>query len=419
MKKLVSIVILSVPLLLLKAWVEDTTWERSLELWAYRQFSVLLDVFQSRPRTRVIIVDLSKLPARSTRPNTQPVTPRADLEKLITALDKAGAAAIGLDIDFSPEDGLYVDQDDPKFLESWLRCSSPVFVGVARRAGAAEEAWLGDRRFSKMAAAMLVPNEHDQLTEQGIPSPYPTRIPIIRRADAHGQENQGLRSMGLALASVVQPDIERLLSETGPLFRSRGRQQFVQSQEIWEFTVDESYLGHLRDDRREPRASNGGIMVCRAEGSDCASGTQDVSGAIVLIGDAERLPESSREDRDVFLHDGAPWRGVYYHASAALTLLNGPLRVFTAPGRVVMDLLAAFIPSLLFMVWQRDGDSVTWKIMGFIGTLGVVAAAAVLLLRYRVLWLDWVPVLLAVGLHMLYEEPMLPLLGWISSTRKQ
>jgi len=59
----------------------------------------------------VVIVDISDL---------QPVdgiTPRASLEELVVALRKAGAEAVTIDIDFSPDHNMFVGQNDPDVFE--------------------------------------------------------------------------------------------------------------------------------------------------------------------------------------------------------------------------------------------------------------------------------------------------------------
>ena len=64
-------------------------------------------------------------------------TDRDKLAALVDELEKQGAAAIGLDIDFSPDDrGNFISPRDAKLFNDWTRLRN-VRVGVFRREGLA------------------------------------------------------------------------------------------------------------------------------------------------------------------------------------------------------------------------------------------------------------------------------------------
>src|SRR4029079_5614837 len=59
----------------------------------------------------VVVVDIADLPP------DKGVTPRPALLDLMARLKDAGALAIGVDVDFSPENNLFVAPGDPRFFE--------------------------------------------------------------------------------------------------------------------------------------------------------------------------------------------------------------------------------------------------------------------------------------------------------------
>jgi hypothetical protein len=92
---------------------------------------------------------------------------------------------------------------------------------------------------------------------------------------------------------------------------------------------------------------------------------------------------------------------VLLHASATMTLLQGPLRAFKEWLRTTIEIaLLAIVPFCL----SQKVTSRRWRLFWMIAaSSGIVAGAAALVVWARVLWFDWLPVLVLVVTHTLVE----------------
>ncbi len=107
----------------------------------------------------VVVLDISDL--ASVGPPDKPHVPRPQLQNIIEALESLDAKprSIGVDVDFSPENGHWITADDPGF---FAKCVSygqdvPVFLGVGRSIPMGRKGWLGSDRFQELAAALSIP----------------------------------------------------------------------------------------------------------------------------------------------------------------------------------------------------------------------------------------------------------------------
>jgi CHASE2 domain-containing sensor protein len=373
-------------LMLLQRGIESVGSLKAFELAGYNALQLLLD-WSSQPPLPVVIVDISDMPPEGG------ITPRTKLRELLTALTTikdARVLAIGIDIDFSPENNVFVSPEDPAFFEACRglgRLGIPVFLGVSRSAGSAREAWLGRREFADLAAAIVVPEASGTTGHGGAPGPYPVFIPRLG-ADAVPAE---LRSMAVALASVSRPDIEDTLTTPDFFVDPIVEHSVGKGREIPEFTVDYSFIRRLRRTSVSPRWDAKGQLIT-------AFDPGSLNDKLVLIGDLKGSSET-----DVFPVAGITGKasGVLVHASATMTLLQGPLRALKEWLRTAIEItLLVIVPFCLsrrerFRRWRRF-----WLIFA---SISIVAGAGVLLLSMRILWFDWLPVLVLLVTHMLVE----------------
>ena len=336
----------------------------------------------------VVVVDIADLPPE------KGVTPRRALLDLMTRLKDAGARAIGVDIDFSPENNLFVASDDPRFFEACRSFPIPVFLGVARTAGNGREAWLGKREFAPLAAGIVIPEASGTVTEAGAPGPYPLFIP---RLDLEGSRDE-LPSMAMALASVVKPGVEHKLTTPGLISEPVVERMVIKGVSVPEFPVNYGFIRPLQ---------HASILAKWDGAGKLAPIDHAVAGQIVLIGD---LKGSSQSDVFTTRGSAASASGVLIHASATLTLLNAPLSVLNEWVRAGVELAlllwtgaAMGEPRKKLTPRQvRQVQRIRW------GLAVALPIAAVSLFAEGILWLDWLAVPVVAVVHSFLkrtEEP--------------
>jgi CHASE2 domain-containing sensor protein len=360
-------------------WLETRAY--AIVQWQMAQFSSAKDV---------VVVDIARL-----RPDNG-VTSRRALLDLITRLEAAGARAIGIDIDFSPENNVFVTPHDPAFFEECRRSRPFVFLGVARTAGSGREAWLGRREFAQLAAGIVIPETSGTVNEGGAPGPYPLGIPNLG-AKGSGDDLTHLPSMAVALASIVRPRIEHELLTPGYISEPVVERTVLKDVAVPEFAVNYGFIPQLRTKAIVTRWDDNGRLVDPIDRGL-------VNGRLVLIGDVGGSSES-----DVFGTRGsvAKASGVLIHASAAMTLIQAPLRL---PKEWFRAALQACL-----MVWiagafgKREKPTKTdllgrlrwWAWWG----LTVAIPATVLIFVWQgILWFDWLPVPIVAVLHAFLEK---------------
>jgi CHASE2 domain len=422
------IVMLSLPLLLIEGWTEDTAVAKDLEMRGYRGLHIAPKASRNRcAEPCVVLIDISGLPPEASggSPRSNPAaTSRKKLTRLLRKLTSGSKPrAIAVDIDFSPEGQQYVTQDDPDFLTF---CKSlegegvKVFLGVERTAGNAEAAWLGHADFSSLAAAITLPADTDAISSGGTPAPYPVEIPFLGgEVPKEARAPRGLRSLGVALASVVEPHIESLLlDEHSWWFEPTTERVLVFGRPISEFAIDPRFASRLErnalttiwhgDDEPE-------ITGHALSGSWQAA----VDRKLVLVGDVNTPPDSTDRFPLVTTFTKTHQSGVVLHGSAAMTLLDSPLRVLTHASRVVMDLVTALLSGALVAVLKSAGfpkravlvlPVVAVVIVMLTGLLAVGLAS-----RFGILWLDWIVVAIVVAFHEAVEKRAKTAMHWMTT----
>ena len=107
----------------------------------------------------IVVLDISDL--APVGPPDKAHVPRAQLQKIVETLESLDGKprSIGIDVDFSPENGHWITADDPAFFAKCVGYEQdvPVFLGVGRSIPMGRKGWLGSERFQELAAALSIP----------------------------------------------------------------------------------------------------------------------------------------------------------------------------------------------------------------------------------------------------------------------
>jgi CHASE2 domain-containing sensor protein len=387
----------------IKLMVEHTTFGKQLELMSYN----LLQLRLRAHSTPVTIVDISELAPEEFDVDGQTgvATPRESLKEMMEAIAEHSPKAIGVDIDFSPDENGYIHPRDPEFFQFCRELGEkkgiPVVLGVKRTLHKPSAEWLGDKSYEELAGSILVPKDsrrmlhlikiEQETTGETEATPAPGKSMSVALAEAYGDTASGSKQRGLH-ASMIGA-LERLgvieeFSEKNP----------VPGLSLEDFLVDFSPLETIETIATIDPA------VLRDPGQ-----RQRFQGKIVLLGDA-----ALNEARDTFVVPGRdqPVPGVFLHACAAYTLLKAPLYEVTHRGRVIIDLLLSGVILLAIVLVRLSRRNETshssiqrWQ--GFL-TLAVVLIAivgGVLFVRStRVMWDDFFLALTALIFHPSIEK---------------
>lgn len=366
-------------ILLIQLAVEHTRVGHALEVAGY-------DFLQGRltyDKVPVHVIDISEL-----KPTTVVIggksytaTPREELRQIIEAVVEQRPKAVGVDIDFSPDDEGFITPRDPDFFRFCASQKVPVFLGVHRTLALPPAAWLGGAEFEPLAAGIILPNESRRVpkwiqTGEHF-APRPTLSGALGGAfgESRCEGAEWLRGAGLA--------------------EQVNEHEFKSGGAAGEIAVDYSPLEKLVEDRTLRTTSP---AVIRDQG-------RLLRDKIVLIGDA-----GEPRGRDYCYTPGreAPVPGVYCHACAAYTISQAPLYELTARGRVLLDLtLSVGIVTLLTLIRLRTrgaagGGLAVERVRGWLTLFVVVAAFVVGVMFVRstcVMWSDFIIALGFLALH--------------------
>lgn len=327
----VRFVALSIALLFIQHAISDTKPVEGIKNAAYSLLQLRL-ASSSDPANDVVVVDINDLPKseREDLPKQDAPTSRSDLLKLLNRVADSGAAAIGIDIDFSPEDdGNYVLPDDPDFFSDVQTLSRskrvPIFLGVWRQSARGTENWLADSKFASLAAGLPVPKENTK------------HMPVYIEA---GEGQLPLQTMAAALASTKAKLRERPPSWSLGLLEYRLEKTPQPGLNIEEIAVDYSQLENLVSDRIGWRS----MMTI--------NDPNRLKGKLVLIGDAS--PMVSQDNADLFQVPGrlGQYAGVFLHGSAAYSALKAPLYEFKEGADERLDIIVGAVLLTLVVSFQ-------------------------------------------------------------------
>lgn len=261
----------------------------------------------------VVVADITRIPMRSRRPELDAVTHRETMIEVLKAILKQGPKAVAIDMDLSPDGDRRIDEKDVELLE--VCRSNRISVGVERSRDMSPAEWLGSEEYSELAVNVKADRADNRL----MPSSY-------RRTT----NDEALPSLGWRLAGrFKEQDIElpRNLLFTSVIYEShKGMRD--------EFLVDFSPIEQLVHDSVSVSTASEVYEMARPQGSPFHD-----RAVIVGKGDLDNMLENS------FVPPGSEvaYPGVYSHACAANTLIQGPLLQPTPLGRVLLDALAVVV----------------------------------------------------------------------------
>ncbi len=371
---------------------EHTPTGEQFRLWNYRFLEQ--NLIPSRPDDEipVAIVDISDLEVESTNIDgvTYRATPRDKLLKLIESIVKQEPAAVGIDIDFSPNEQGYITPADPQFFQSCLdirkESKIPIFLGIRRSQIYPPHHWLGAEDYRELAASIFLPrNDTRKLWKW-----------IKPREDL-----QSVPTMAARLADSFQSSGTQIPKWMGWAVEQFSERELGPGYSVNEYLVDYSALDRIEQSRLRT-FDPAGIEAQRHLLVD----------KIVLVGDAtsgkavDYFPVSVRPQ-------GVP--GVYMHASAAYTLATSALYQLTTKGRWAIDILLSLLiiapvtAIRLFFAKRTPADVDAHWLEGTFTILVVILTAflAILFVRQtRLLWDDSILVFAGLLLHPRVERAL-------------
>lgn len=325
-------------------------------------------------------------------------TPRQELQDLLMAIASHNPKAIGVDIDFSPDESGHVDLVDPDFFARWLRLTQnskvQVFLGVGRTVGVEGSGWLGSSEYQKMAAAILIPKDTRKLVysvgpKDKLDGPAPLRSFSAALARAYGEAPPGkfvnwLAEMGLIARFLPRPVGNLVLEEYPVNYSSIGALP----------TFRTTSADFIRNPAIKPF----------------------IEDRVVIVGDVALA-------RDTFPVEGREkaYAGAMLHASGTATLIKRPLYEVTGLGRFALTILlmiVTFLP-VFFRRWVA-GEKRGW-LEHLHGTMIVVYTVvfafgfAWFMRSTNIVWDGFFLALFALALHRPVEDAV----EWIMEKRER
>ena len=264
--------------------------------------------------------------------NPVEVTPRETLENLILLIASLHPHAIGVDVDFSPDQSGWITQQDPEFFKFCLHVSNevqatdltsaeqqqlqrlglhelartPVFLGVKRTVGRASKFWLANAQFSDLAASIHIDPADTMRMQQEI---------------ASGESDKPLKTMSFALAQASKLQ-EHEGNSTLHWLDEHIRENVSENHLAEEFRansflVDYTGLRNIREHESYPIPDEKQMEALE----QFFRAKSVIEGKIVLIGDG-----TGAKDKYSVPGQKEAVPGIYLHACAVDTQLHRPLR---------------------------------------------------------------------------------------------
>jgi CHASE2 domain-containing sensor protein len=250
-----------------------------------------------------VVIDISPAGRSDALPTDRPM-----LGRLVDRLIDMGADAVGVDIDFSPDDsGRFMDPHDPTLLALW-NDRKIVRVGVFRRIGDSSRYWLGHPAFKNLAAGIMLPLNDPMYAYQYSSPDLATAHYRAPQVGSWGDDpDEQLLQMPTALYAVMNPR-DRLQFVKDP----RLKTEEVESRlTLAKYPIDYSYLLRIKT---IPYEKDGDLRLYE----------RDIRGRAVIIGDAHDL-----DDARTIPTEKVPVPGVLIHAAALATIRLRVLRYIT------------------------------------------------------------------------------------------
>lgn len=395
-------VFLIISLLLGKLWFEKTTVGSAVESLGFAELQRHLIPAGLVQQPNVTLVDISGIRREKWELNGKSgeCTPRAEILSILTALAEpkqpdAKPRVIAVDIDFSPFDTGPVHPDDSKFFANVIELSKrshvPIFLGVDRQRFCAPEKWLGQGEFSKLAAAIAIPEADD--------SRY-----YLRWARA-SEASHSLPSMALAIAGKAEDAGHEDHSAWHHYVQTSQMRSGVEPPHEgvmnWALT-NYAALSALKLDQ-----------MAASKSDTIYDNPQRFKGRAVILGDIQNFDGNDHFDIGLLHPSDLP--GVFLHACGSITAQTHPLLELTHHGRLVLDFLIAatlvgLITATRLRAALRSGSDVadSDRLFRRLTTLAIVICvvfAIGFIQQTHVMWTDFIGVVLALVAHLIFHHP--------------
>jgi CHASE2 domain-containing sensor protein len=398
--------LVTVLILVVKLGFEHTTFYRSYQTATYNWLQSWLQPPHTRADLPVVVLDISKLESDvvEVKGTKFTVTPREKLLPLIQAVAAQSPSAIGVDIDFAPNQfGLLDPQRDQPFFRSLLKIKEtiPIFLGIGRTHGDHPRFWLSLPEFESLAADIVVPEDERKMFRWVETAPDPKS----------GQSGRG-RSLSAALAEAYTQREQERRGWFAWAWTKDSIEQIEPYLKANEFLVDYSPVQTLQD-----------MRVTTIEPLVVADFEWTLKDKVVLIGDGVTFDTRDTFPIPTLTHRrGVP--GIYKHAAAVYTLIKAPLYELTGYGRILVDLflsLMVLVP-LAFLrriisrrTNNRLAEESTIGLLIILVTVFAVVVGVVFVHYTRTIWDDFIFVIIALWIH----RPVAHGLHWLYSASKE
>lgn len=362
-----------------------------LQFETFSALNSLLPPFAPEPLP-VIVVDISEL-----RYDSINGTDRDALKLLVKEIASQRPYAIGIDIDFSPQNGKPPLRKDEKFFEYCDGISKndhvPIFLGIHRTLYSAPEYWLGFPDYNHLAVGIGLHSKDTRQMVRWIANPTDKQHRYLRSM-AEALSEEYLKARSLPHPSPHLPTFLMETTLTAP--REAGGQVVAGANEeisvpqVGEFHYGQSPVNYskLEELTRET------ISVNVGEKGPSISGR--FNDKVVILGDTHV--------EDMFTIPGPvqPVRGIYLHASTVYTFARQPLCEFRVLVRFLMDVLLSIglVVQLSYLKASSATERHKERVRRHGATLILVLLAGWALVRFAgVLWLDFIPITVSLLLH--------------------
>ncbi len=357
--------------------------------YAEEQAYNFLQAHLSAREIPLAVVNISKLNPVDIQVDgeTRAVTPRAQLKQLVDAVIEKGARVVAIDVNFAPlEDGGLIDPSaDPDFFqfcldkgkESPAQRGVPIVLGID---------WANSKDEDVRRPELLVDNPNYKNLFGWMRIPPDTKELPHKYDDQTGFE---LPTMSAVMAKAYGPSGQKSLRWIPRLphwFATQFSRQELLFGTAETFLVDYSALDSLRS--REFTLATADAAVIRDQGGF-------LDGKAVIIGDG-----TFGKAVDIFTAHGkvSGVPGIYFHASAAYTLIEAQLYRLTWQGGMIIDsLMSLFILGSISGIRWYYKDRTTKEVARhrlerlFTFLVGLMAIVfGVWFVNYhRVMWVDF------------------------------
>jgi hypothetical protein len=355
----------------------------------------------------VVIADITYLGRPAATADGLPMVPREDLSAVVDALVEVRSAAIGIDVDMSPEHGDWIDPRDPDLFAKWLALSTrqhdpvPIFVGVHRTASEPPERWLGEARFEPLAAFLGLSPPGDSLLcvpTWWQPSGSASPLPGLAMALA-GATEKVIRE-----PREIWPRLSLITARSGRTFQTATASEVI---------VDCSAAERLIDSRIDVRTA------------DAVRSARDrFENRIVLVGHGG--PNDARDAHYLLPGMKQTASAIYVHGCATSMLRSGTY-VYrpTTLGRFALDLAFSLVVLVPVMIVRLLARRSTWgklrtgrvELVARLLSVALALALGTLLVGVtRLLWDGFFLVALLAFVHIDLAEMTRRWIGWLRGT---